>query len=110
MKDRGTNLSGGQRQLVEIARALVRKPKILILDEATSHLDALNELAICKTLEELMADRTTIVIAHRLSTIRNADKIAVIKNGKIIEIGNHEELLEKGGEYTQLISNQLSFR
>lgn len=108
--ERGMRLSGGQRQRVAIARAFLKDSPVLILDEATSHLDALNELAICKTLEELMADRTTIVIAHRLSTIRNADKIAVIKNGKIIEIGNHEELLEKGGEYTQLISNQLSFR
>ena len=108
--ENGMRLSGGQRQRVAIARAFLKDSPVLILDEATSHLDALNELAICKTLEDLMADRTTIVIAHRLSTIRNADKIAVLNDGKVIEIGTHDELLEKGGSYAQLILHQLSSR
>ncbi len=106
--EHGMRRSGGQRQRVAIARAFLKDAPVLILDEATSHLDALNELAIRRTLEELMADRTTIVIAHRLSTIRNADIIAVLNNGQVIEKGSHNELLEKGGAYAQLVLTQLS--
>jgi ATP-binding cassette subfamily C protein CydCD len=106
--EHGMRLSGGQRQRVAIARAFLKDAPVLILDEATSHLDALNELAIRKTLEGLMAERTTIIIAHRLSTVRNADIIAVLNNGQVIEKGSHNELLIKGGCYAQLVFNQLS--
>ena len=81
---------------------------MLILDEATSHLDAVNEQAIRKALEELMADRTTIIIAHRLSTIRNADMIVALNEGQVMESGTHEELLAKGGLYAQLVAHQLT--
>ena len=79
----------------------------MILDEATSHLDAINEQAVRKALEGLMADRTTIVIAHRLSTVRDSDYIVVLNEGKVIETGTHEELLAKSGLYTQLVAHQL---
>ncbi len=104
--DRGVMLSGGQRQRLAIARALLRDPDILILDEATSALDTVSERLVQQALEELCRDRTTIVIAHRLSTIQKADQIAVLDRGKIVEVGNHEELLEKGGYYTQLYAMQ----
>ena len=105
--ERGMRLSGGQRQRVAIARAFLKDAHVLILDEATSHLDAVNEQAIRKALEELMADRTTIVIAHRLSTIRNADMIIAINEGRVMESGTHEELLARGGLYAQLVAHQL---
>ncbi len=104
--DRGVMLSGGQRQRLAIARALLRDPDILILDEATSALDTISERLVQQALEELCRDRTTIVIAHRLSTVQKADQIAVLDKGKIVEIGNHEELLQKGGYYTQLYTMQ----
>lgn len=104
--DRGVMLSGGQRQRLAIARALLRDPDILILDEATSALDTVSERLVQQALEELCRDRTTIVIAHRLSTIQKADQIAVLDKGKVVEVGNHEELLEKGGYYTQLYTMQ----
>ena len=106
--ERGTSLSGGQRQRVAIARAFLKDAPVLILDEATSHLDAVNETAIRKQLEALKTNRTTIVIAHRLSTVRDADKIIVMEEGKVVEMGRHEELLNAGGLYTQLISRQLA--
>ena len=81
---------------------------MLILDEATSHLDAVNEQAVRKALEELMADRTTIIIAHRLSTIRNADMIVALNEGRVMESGTHEELLAKGSLYAQLVAHQLT--
>ena len=105
--ERGTQLSGGQRQRVTIARAFLKGAPILILDEATSHLDAVNEAAVHEALERLMAERTTIVIAHRLSTVRNADRIAVLDAGRVAEIGSHRELLARNGLYAHLVARQL---
>ena len=106
--ERGMRLSGGQRQRVAIARAFLKDAPVLILDEATSHLDAVNEHAVRDALEELMADRTTIVIAHRLSTVRGADLIVALNEGRVIESGTHEALLAKGGLYAQLVAHQLA--
>ena len=106
--ERGMRLSGGQRQRVAIARAFLKDAPVLILDEATSHLDAVNEAAVRAALAELMADRTTIVIAHRLSTVRNADLIVAMNEGRVVETGTHEELLARGGLYAQLVSHQLA--
>jgi ATP-binding cassette subfamily C protein CydCD len=106
--ERGTSLSGGQRQRVAIARAFLKNAPILILDEATSHLDAVSEQAIRQALKLLQADRTTIVIAHRLSTVRDADIIVVLDGGVVMESGSHDALLAKGGLYARLVSRQLS--
>ena len=102
----GANLSQGQRQLLAIARAAVADPPVLILDEATSSVDTRTEALIQKAMDNLMEGRTSFVIAHRLSTIKNADVILVMKDGDIIEQGNHEELLAKGGFYAQLYNSQ----
>lgn len=105
--ERGVKLSGGQRQRIAIARALLRNAPILILDEATSHLDTQSEVLVQKALANLMAQRTVIVIAHRLSTIRRADQIVVLEKGTIQEIGRHEDLVNQGGIYQRL--HQLQF-
>jgi|TARA_B110000483_G_scaffold114863_1_gene139404 subfamily B ATP-binding cassette protein MsbA len=104
--ERGVKLSGGQRQRISIARALLAKPKIVILDEATSNLDTQSEAFIQKSLAVLMKDRTTFVIAHRLSTIQKADQILVIENGNIVERGKHEELIKVKGRYFELYTYQ----
>lgn len=105
--ERGVKLSGGQRQRIAIARAILRDPKILILDEATSSLDAESEQLVQEALDTLMKDRTTIIIAHRLATIRKVDTIYVIENGQISEQGTHESLVNEQGTYNQLVRLQL---
>jgi subfamily B ATP-binding cassette protein MsbA len=103
----GMQLSGGQRQRLAIARALLKDAPILILDEATSSLDAESERLVQEALENLMTTRTTIVVAHRLSTIRKADRIVVLVGGTIAEEGTHEQLLAKNGEYSRLYALQM---
>ncbi len=102
LRERGTNLSGGQKQLLAFARVAIRNPKILVLDEATASLDVGTEALIQEALEHLLQDRTAIIIAHRLSTIRDVDTIIVLKHGEIIEKGNHEQLLAQNGLYAGL--------
>ncbi len=106
--ERGAQLSGGQRQRVAIARAFLKDAPILILDEATSHLDAVSEQAVRAALDLLARNRTTLVIAHRLSTVRTADRIIVLEDGRVAETGSHRELLDKGGLYAHLVSRQLA--
>jgi ATP-binding cassette, subfamily B, multidrug efflux pump len=106
--ERGNKLSVGQRQLISFARALLANPRILILDEATSSVDAYTEMLIQKALEELLKNRTSFVIAHRLSTIVNADKVLVVENGQIVESGTHQELLKNGGLYQKLYNMQFA--
>ena len=101
-----SNVSQGQKQLLTIARAILADNRILILDEATSSVDTRTELQIQKAMDNLMEGRTSFVIAHRLSTIKNADCILVMKDGDIIEQGNHEELMKKGGFYADLYNSQ----
>jgi ATP-binding cassette, subfamily B, bacterial len=105
--ERGVQLSGGQRQRVAIARAFLKNAPTLILDEATSHLDAVSEAQVRSALDALMRDRTTIVIAHRLSTVRDADRLAVLDRGRLVETGTHGELLARNGLYARLIRRQL---
>ncbi|MCX7215902.1 MAG: ATP-binding cassette domain-containing protein, partial [Burkholderiales bacterium] len=104
--DNGMRLSGGQRQRLAIARAIYKDAPILILDEATSALDSESERVVQQALDSLMKGRTTLVIAHRLSTIERADRIAVLEHGRIVEIGNHTELLQAGGVYAHLYQLQ----
>jgi ABC-type multidrug transport system fused ATPase/permease subunit len=105
--ERGVRLSGGQKQRLALARAVLADPRILILDEATSSVDAEAEYLIQRALESVLKGRTSLVIAHRLSTIRNADKIIALEEGRIIEVGDHKELMQSGGLYSQLYRRQL---
>ncbi|MBR1748469.1 MAG: ABC transporter ATP-binding protein, partial [Bacilli bacterium] len=100
------NISSGQKQLLTIARAILANPKVMILDEATSNVDTRTEELIQSAMDELMKGRTSFIIAHRLSTIKNADKILVLNHGDIVEIGTHEELLNKKGFYAELYNSQ----
>lgn len=102
--DNGTALSGGQRQRICIARALLRNPQILLLDEATSAMDTENEHKVSLAIDNAMKNRTIVIIAHRLSTVTDADKIIVLDKGRIVEMGNHQELLQKNGYYTTLVN------
>jgi ATP-binding cassette subfamily B protein len=107
LRQRGTNLSGGERQLLAFARAAIRNPSILVLDEATANLDVRTESVIQEALEKLLQGRTAIIIAHRLSTIRSVDRILVLKQGQLVESGSHEELLEQNGLYASLYRLQM---
>jgi ABC transporter fused permease/ATP-binding protein len=105
--ERGVKLSGGQRQRVAIARAVLADPRVLILDEATSNLDAESEALVQEAIARLMRGRTTLVIAHRLSTVRDADRIVVLERGEIVEQGRHDELIAAGGVYRRLVEHQV---
>jgi len=107
LRERGTNLSGGQKQLIAFARVAIRNPKILVLDEATANLDVVTEALIQEALDRILENRTAIIIAHRLSTIRNVDRILVLKKGELIESGTHEQLLETDGLYASLYKLQM---
>jgi ABC-type multidrug transport system fused ATPase/permease subunit len=104
--ERGYRLSGGERQRLTIARLLLARPRVVILDEATAHLDSTSEAAVQEALTEALDGRTAVVIAHRLSTIRAADLILVVEDGRIVERGTHDDLLEAGGRYTDLYRTQ----
>jgi len=104
--ERGTRLSGGQRQRIAIARAILKDPPILLLDEATSSLDAESERVVQEALEHLMQDRTTIIIAHRLATVLKANRIVVVDHGRIVDIGTHEELVQRDSLYARLAELQ----
>jgi subfamily B ATP-binding cassette protein MsbA len=108
LHDRGQNLSGGQRQRISIARALLKDSPVLILDEATAALDNESERRVQQELAVLMRGRTTLVIAHRLSTVEGADRIIVLDEGRIVEMGNHQELLKRGGLYAALHGMQFN--
>jgi ATP-binding cassette subfamily B protein len=106
--DRGYRMSGGEKQRLAIARVLLKGPGIVILDEATAHLDSESEVAVQHALDTALTGRTSLVIAHRLSTIRSADQILVVDDGRIVESGTHEELLALGGRYADLYRTQFA--
>ena len=104
--DRGYRLSGGEKQRVALARLLLKAPSVVVLDEATAHLDSESEMAVQRALQTALEGRTSIVIAHRLSTVRGADQILVVADGQIAERGRHEDLLAAGGVYADLYHTQ----
>jgi ATP-binding cassette subfamily B protein len=106
--DRGYRLSGGERQRVAIARLLLKAPRIVVLDEATAHLDSESEAAVQAALDTALEGRTSLVIAHRLSTVRHADRILVVDDGRIVQSGTHEELMARGGLYADLYRTQFA--
>ena len=103
----GSNFSTGEKQLICLARALAKNPKILILDESTANIDSETEQSVGKAITELKQGRTTLIIAHRLSTIKNADNIFVLNKGVVVESGNHEQLLQKDGVYKKMYETQI---
>ena len=106
--DRGYRLSGGEKQRVAVARLLLKAPSVVVLDEATAHLDSESEVAVQRALKTALAGRTSLVIAHRLSTIREADQILVVDAGRITQRGTHDQLLEAGGLYADLYRTQFA--
>ena len=106
--ERGYRLSGGERQRLTIARLLLARQRVVILDEATAHLDSTSEAAVQAALGEALAGRTAVVIAHRLSTVRSADAILVLEGGRVVERGRHEELLAANGRYAELYRTQFA--
>jgi ATP-binding cassette subfamily B protein len=106
--ERGYRLSGGEKARLAIARLLLKNPQIVLLDEATAHLDSENEALVQSAIREVLKDRTSLVIAHRLSTIISADQILVIEEGKVVERGKHEELISTGGLYSELYARQFT--
>jgi ATP-binding cassette subfamily B protein len=106
--DRGYRLSGGEKQRIAIARLLLKAPKVVVLDEATAHLDSESEMAVQLALQTALAGRTSVVIAHRLSTVRNADQILVVVEGRIVERGTHGDLLAANGVYSELYETQFA--
>jgi ATP-binding cassette subfamily B protein len=106
--DRGHRLSGGEKQRLAIARLLLKSPSVVVLDEATAHLDSESEVAVQRALDRALQGRTSVVIAHRLSTVRNADTILVLAAGRIVQRGTHEELLAEGGMYRMLYETQFA--
>jgi ATP-binding cassette subfamily B protein len=108
--DRGHRLSGGEKQRIALARLLLKAPGVVVLDEATAHLDSESELAVQRALDGALEGRTAIVIAHRLSTVRNADFLVVLDRGRVVETGSHAELVGRNGLYARLIRRQLGMR
>jgi ABC-type multidrug transport system fused ATPase/permease subunit len=104
--ERGYRFSGGERQRLTIARLLLARPRVVVLDEATAHLDSESEAAVQRALTEALSGRTALVIAHRLSTVRAADMILVVEGGRVVERGTHDELLDAGGRYAELHRTQ----